>query len=1041
MGLENFYPYRSWNLGGTGKAFVNMATGNLVVQYTDFDIPGQGLNMHLTRTYNSESRIDGPLGPGWTLGVAEGEGSAESAISGLASVDIGRALEAAATETAFNFIDGDGTRHSFVKDGFQGQGWHSPPGVNLILSDAYVSGSRQIYATRPDGVTYTFTTTNTSIAATPERFSLDSIRDRKGNLLAFKYDENGYLATMADGAGRSIQFDYYTIADKREFLKDSVFSNGRQFETTVYSVDPATGLGSSTEAAGTQSQRTTSYLYLPGFGLISTQDSLGHGTDFYGDGGQMLELVDRSGNGWGLNYSNVTLSNCHAPTGVTGAAVCLSGPASSDEVGNSPTQIWTNVGYNLVNLQDEGDVSDSGSSRKNSSSYVWSGNRLASETDEVGTKKEYRYSSLGQITSSTVTPAEDNTHPFTTRFEYQTYPTMTAVGDLVTTTAGYGSTDERKWVTSVDGRGNLTSTRDPLGKITAFNYYPKGLLRSVTDARAKTTTYGVTSASDGAYDSSGQPTQTVDATGKTRLFFYDFLGRLIQTRDRESKVWSRYTDLRGNVFLEKDPLGHSVAHCFDANDNETVRIQPLGIVVDTTQTAVAADCASTSNQHSTVMTYDQRDLMATKSVRSDSQLRKTAYAYYPDGQLQWILEPRSFDASTGQPVSVQQKATYTYYPDNRLRAFVDEENNQTDFIHTPNGNLRKVTDPTSNSDATRHSTTYSYNWRGQVKSTQETGHTGSTVNDYNIHGEKTKVTNPAGNATSFSYDVTGRPRLVTNTAGDVSERRYDDVGNLTYLAQPTGTNSKTEVTYTYTDRNEIATETDPADTLHATSYEYDNEGRQRYRRDSYNSAIERTVENKYFDDGRLKSKTATGPNLTSHISNMDYDADGNMTTMTATDGATTISSVSAGYTSADELKTWDENLFSIARSSSYTYAPDGQLESRTIDGTKTAYEYLLSGLETKTSFGSSAQGVFTSTYFPSGKPKHSTIPNAVNVDYLYDSADRLLSKTVARGYTNDTSVLSRWNGIGYDQDDNKTQESYSAIDTDTTVKTGSGSYG
>ncbi|MGH7425802.1 MAG: DUF6531 domain-containing protein, partial [Candidatus Methylomirabilales bacterium] len=60
VGLEDFYPYRSWDLG-SGTAYVNLATGNLVVQESDFDIPGAGLGLRLSRTYNSvAAEVDGP---------------------------------------------------------------------------------------------------------------------------------------------------------------------------------------------------------------------------------------------------------------------------------------------------------------------------------------------------------------------------------------------------------------------------------------------------------------------------------------------------------------------------------------------------------------------------------------------------------------------------------------------------------------------------------------------------------------------------------------------------------------------------------------------------------------------------------------------------------------------------------------------------------------------------------------------------------------------------------------------------------------------
>ena len=40
-----------------------------------------------------------------------------------------------ATANELAFDDTDGTRHHFVKDVPAGAGWHSPPGVNLVVTD------------------------------------------------------------------------------------------------------------------------------------------------------------------------------------------------------------------------------------------------------------------------------------------------------------------------------------------------------------------------------------------------------------------------------------------------------------------------------------------------------------------------------------------------------------------------------------------------------------------------------------------------------------------------------------------------------------------------------------------------------------------------------------------------------------------------------------------------------------------------------------------------------------------------------------------
>lgn len=261
-GLEGFYPYRRWELG-TGTAFVNMATGNLVVQYADLDVSGQGLNLRLTRTYNSQrDALDGPLGKGWTLGVADGADLVESLVASAASLDLGRGVEFLGSEDQFDFFDADATRHHFVKGGLAGPGWHSPPGVNLVLSETLDASGRWYTLTRPDGVRY-------EVRRVGLGYRLTRIADRRGNALTFSYASE-QLQSITDAAGRSL-----TFAWSGKYLSRARFQVGTQILDTTYSVDPATArLTSVTEASGTSSQRTTGFSYSTS-GLQTVTDARG----------------------------------------------------------------------------------------------------------------------------------------------------------------------------------------------------------------------------------------------------------------------------------------------------------------------------------------------------------------------------------------------------------------------------------------------------------------------------------------------------------------------------------------------------------------------------------------------------------------------------------------------------------------------------------------------------------------------------------------------------------------------------------------------
>ena len=614
------------------------------------------------------------------------------------------------------------------------------------------------------------------------------------------------------------------------------------------------------------------------------------------------------------------------------------------------------------------------------------------------------------------------------------------VADLTETRAAAFSAEQRLATFTYDPSGNgvVTASVDPMGKTTAYGYYARGLLRSVRDPRGNTTRYGDQVSADGGYHPSGQPTRVTDPTGRFATYTYDFLGRQTVKVDREGQTWTTGWDLRGNKRAETSPHnGETSRWCYDANDNPVLDISPR---------SPSSSCGlDGTDGHSTRRTFDRRDLLDTVVTASDGQRRKSAYRYDNDGELASVLEPRSFDPTTGAPLATEQKATYERFANNRVSAFVDEEGARTEVAYTPHGLPLRVVDPSSGGPE-RHSMTYAYTKLGLVRSASETGHGGPSVYDYTLHGEQTVMAEPMGTSTHNAYDANGRLVRTVNAHGRLSLRTYDDTGNLTSLSQPTGTAGQLVTTYTHTPRNEIATESDPADAAHTVGYDYDGEGRQRFRRDLYNGTLERATEQTYRADGRLAQSDArfAGTETRRHRSTWSYDAAGNPTAMaTYAGGATSpnVSSVTAAYTSANELKAWDETIYNpsgagITKSSSFAYDQNGQVTRRTVDGKATSYTYDRRGLET-TTYAFGAQASFTSAYHPSGALASKALPNGASWSLGYDLADRVTSRVLR---SSAGSVLSGWERLAYDDNDSKLAEHYTQRQVDGTTKDGDGHY-
>src|SRR5580693_3814013 len=66
-----------------GQSYVNAATGNLVLQFQDEELSGQGANLVDLRTYNSLGTMSDGLGTGWNMNgersVAFGTGTLNAA--------------------------------------------------------------------------------------------------------------------------------------------------------------------------------------------------------------------------------------------------------------------------------------------------------------------------------------------------------------------------------------------------------------------------------------------------------------------------------------------------------------------------------------------------------------------------------------------------------------------------------------------------------------------------------------------------------------------------------------------------------------------------------------------------------------------------------------------------------------------------------------------------------------------------------------------------------------------------------------------------
>lgn len=210
LGFEDYWSYETFP-AGNGTAAVNVATGNNTVQSTDIFVEGiAGTSMGFTRTYNSKSVDDSPLGYGWTF-----TGN-ESIIEDW-------------TENEAYYTDSDGTSHFFKYDSVTGK-YTSPPGVYLTLSkttDGYLLTDK--YGVK----TYfkTFGNWNGTIFHSIRQARIDSIVDRNGNKVTYNFDSTtGRLMYILDPSNRKIVFEYNTSGKISSVRYETIEGTQSKFE-------------------------------------------------------------------------------------------------------------------------------------------------------------------------------------------------------------------------------------------------------------------------------------------------------------------------------------------------------------------------------------------------------------------------------------------------------------------------------------------------------------------------------------------------------------------------------------------------------------------------------------------------------------------------------------------------------------------------------------------------------------------------------------------------------------------------------------------
>ncbi|TYB50915.1 DNRLRE domain-containing protein [Nonomuraea sp. PA05] len=618
---------------------------------------------------------------------------------------------------------------------------------------------------------------------------------------------------------------------------------------------------------------------------------------------------------------------------------------------------------------------------------------------------------------------------------------LTATAGDFTTTKSFdeiyqltGITDAKGYTTRYlyDGVGNVTwvidprknATPDPLDYTVKFDYDRNRRVTLETDAGGYTTRAG--------YDRDGLRTTTTDQNGSVSTTVYDARGKVVETRVPHETV-------DGNV---KET---TTRFAYDQVGNRTRTINPRGVATtddpDDFLTEIRYDKLNRAIEQ--VYPYDKDDNQGAPdypyrtpqsvTYKYDSASRLTEVAlpppdpdhtpnedhrgrivskteYWDNGWIRKSIDPfgisvsydynelgqqseRKVNAADG---ALQRALEWGYHPDGKLKHHADQGGSSMppypsvksfDYLYDPNGNLKQVTDSSSNATidqwdleyddlnqmakvterldgALKNTTTYGYNEIGglvrrahdktiadytyDARDLLETVRNVSSATDpsprltryeYTPRGERKRETKSNGNVATYEYYLDG---LLRHSAEKKADGAVQSEHTLTYQADLRVSKDHTKVQcvefrclfpdvekqYTHDPRNRV------------TKVEYLGQARsEEYQYDANSNVVIQSVAgestNFQYDWNRLvKSGDLAG------YSEYNYDPSGRLFSVTSGEEQTQTGLYY--YNAFDQItRTEQVGVDGVERATDYTYDPLGRTSSMTDnDGEKTTYSYL-----------------------------------------------------------------------------------------------------
>ncbi|HUU01404.1 MAG TPA: Ig-like domain-containing protein [Myxococcota bacterium] len=473
--------------------------------------------------------------------------------------------------------------------------------------------------------------------------------------------------------------------------------------------------------------------------------------------------------------------------------------------------------------------------------------------------------------------------------------------------------------TSINGRA-YTKTYDAAQKLSTSES-PEGRKRYTwLDAKGRVAAHqveGLAPVSFG-YDSRGRLANMTDGSGPdARVYQLTYYpdgpqeGYLWTITDPLGRIVSFDYDTAGRVTGQTLPDGRVIQYGYDPNGNVTTITPPGRPGHDFNYTPIDL----------------QRDYTPPPVVGSGANL--THYDYNLDGQLELVTRP------DGQAIDLE------YDTAGRL-ARIDIPRGRVELTYDPDtGQLARIDDPDGGA--------LSYSWDGMLltKTTWTGEVNGSVAREYDDDFRLSALVVDGQSTISYGYDDDG---LLTQ-AGDMTLARDPQNGLVSGTTLGDVTTGRT-----YNEFGELSgyTASFEGAPIFEQTFERDALGRINVKTETI-EGVPVVYEYIYDQAGRLHEVKKDGATTSIY----DYDSNSNRIAYTDKNGAT----VTGIYDDQDRMLSYGE--------ATYTYTPNGELSSKTVNGERTTYVYDVLG-----------------------NLANVTLPNGTEIRYIIDGRNRRIGKEV-----------------------------------------------